>query len=452
MTKLIITTVCCLLAQLFMPVNAQTWDKTIGKGEGKCIIQTYDGGYIVGGGVYAGMGNELLIYKIDNLGNIIYSNNDIYIGDEVYIESLIKTYDSNYLAVSTNYDTDEMNFFAIKLDYNLDILWTKQYGYTPDITEYARYANSTYDSNYVIIGQKSTEISTDIWLIKININGDTLWTKRYGKSSLDETGEYIIPTIDSGFLCGGIIESSDLWILKLNAHGDTVWTKKYANHEHVSALIQLNDSSYIVGTNRSIMQINKYGGILWDSSYNFTINAVKKFADDGYIAVGYRGSDGSETVKMTKLNESGNVLWSKSPNNLYYSQSVANDVVINDDQGFTITGYNTYGFWVARLDSMGNGLDTTTTDINKPPKNVFQDKVKIHPNPFKDKINIEINDKKNIKNTRISILNSKGMIIMQKQFKDKHLITLDTSFFLPGVYICKVEVNNKTFIKKLIKQ
>jgi hypothetical protein len=289
-------------------------------------------------------------------------------------------------------------------------------------------------------------------LIKININGDTIWAKKYGKSTLDVSGEYIIPSIDSGFLCAGIIEYTDLWLLKLNENGDTLWTKQYPNHEHVSALIQLNDSSYIVGTNHSIMNINKHGSILWDSTFNFTINAVKKFTDGGYIAVGYRGSDGSETVKMVRLDENGGVLWAKSPQNLSYSTSIANDVVINDDQGFTITGSNSWGFWVAKLDSMGNGLDTTTTDINKTPTKAFQNKVKVHPNPFKDKVTIEINDKRNAINAKVSILNSEGMVIMQKQIKNDLLFSLDTSGLPSGTYTCKIEINRQLFTKKIIKQ
>src|SRR4029078_10269550 len=72
--------------------------------------------------------------------------------------------------------------------------------------------------------------SADVLLIKLNASGDTLWSKTYGGSK-DDFGYSIINTQDNNLLMCGVSYSyttegySDLYLIKVNTDGDTLWTK-----------------------------------------------------------------------------------------------------------------------------------------------------------------------------------------------------------------------------------
>ena len=66
---------------------------------------------------------------------------------------------------------------------------------------------------------------------------DTLWSRSFGGSNKDVPFS-IIETSDGGIAVAGITKSNngdvfghhgnqDVWIIKLNSEGDTIWTKTY---------------------------------------------------------------------------------------------------------------------------------------------------------------------------------------------------------------------------------
>jgi hypothetical protein len=75
--------------------------------------------------------------------------------------------------------------------------------------------------------------------MKLDVNGDTLWTKTYGGSQWDEA-DAIITTADGGYALAGLTNSNDqevsgfhvspffsfdMWIVKLDAAGNKLWAK-----------------------------------------------------------------------------------------------------------------------------------------------------------------------------------------------------------------------------------
>ena len=76
----------------------------------------------------------------------------------------------------------------------------------------------TLDGGYIITGTKITFGIGDIWLIKTNSFGDTLWTKTFGGSN-DESGYSVQQTKDEGYIMTGNTSSYghgafDIWIIK----------------------------------------------------------------------------------------------------------------------------------------------------------------------------------------------------------------------------------------------
>ncbi|MEA3311352.1 MAG: hypothetical protein U9Q76_03945, partial [candidate division WOR-3 bacterium] len=103
--------------------------------------------------------------------------------------------------------------------------WIRTYG-LHESTEEGLSLVQTDDGGYLIIGYTTLWGSggKDIWLLRIDSLGDTLWTRTYGGPDDDYPAE-ISPTEDGNYLISAYSSSLDgVWFLKINRIGDTLWT------------------------------------------------------------------------------------------------------------------------------------------------------------------------------------------------------------------------------------
>lgn len=199
--------------------------------------------------------------------------------------------------------------------------------------------------------------SRDIFIVKVDSLGDTLWTRTYGGPQ-DDWASWITPTLDSGYVVVGATDSFEtkrLWLLKVDSSGDTAWTKVYEHHGAVSAscyVSQTSDSGYIVcgsttislRENRSrevvwLLKLDRNGDTLWTHVYNKPIlfltggRTVYEAPDKGYIILAeceqYYG------FALLKTDSLGNILWTRSHQR---GASGALSMVMTRDDGFLVVG------------------------------------------------------------------------------------------------------------------
>jgi hypothetical protein len=305
--------------------------------EGNCVRQTADGGYIITGScVPDGLEShiDLLLLKTDPSGNIV---------------------------------------------------WTKSYG--KDFIESAFSVEQTYDGGYIIGGRAVTgsypivEPSiSDIWILKTDVNGDTLWTKTYGSDG-NEYCTSIQQTSDLGYILTGTMnseycyphyevneeyqpDSSRAWLIKTDANGDTLWTKTFFNKSHGNSAIQTSDGGYIIcgwifpdeQSNQSdilLIKINSFGHTLWTKIIgegDYDIGFCVRETSDGYIISGQTKSVGQPyDALLIKTDLLGNVVWSKT----YGGElSDAGFTVEVSDGGFFVTGATNGTWWVTAISDM----------------------------------------------------------------------------------------------------
>ena len=116
-----------------------------------------------------------------------------------------------------SFGAGEGDIWVIKTDYLGDTLWTRTYG--SEDNEYATSMQQTMDGGYIIVG--ATGIyggETDLYLIKIDIVGDTIWTLVNGGEDID-VGSSVDLTSDGGYIVAGETqlyggEPGDAFLLK----------------------------------------------------------------------------------------------------------------------------------------------------------------------------------------------------------------------------------------------
>ncbi len=273
-------------------------------------------------------------------------------------------------------------FSALQFAQAPDTLWTKTYGGMN--ADWGYYVQQTTDFGYIIVG--ATESfgagNTDIYFIKTNSLGDTLWTRTYGGANAD-VAYCVQQTNDGGYMIAGNTESygsggSDMWLIKTDAYGNVIWSQTYgsAGNEWAASVKQTTDDGYIVSGTKGatlppfddvyIIKTDSLGNILWTTTWNrpYVNNSdrggeIQLTIDDGYIIVGHSYNSGGAGIKVTllKLNSSGTVEWWKV-HGIEQDQR-GSSVLQTGDSGYIFSAYTGLAnpdFWLVKTDSVGDTL------------------------------------------------------------------------------------------------
>lgn len=258
------------------------WQKNYGGSsfdKAKSIVQTIDGGYIIGG--YSQSTNidlstnkgdyDFWIIKIDNLGQIQWKKSLGGSGYD-YVQQVIQTPDDGYLFIgytsSTNGDITnplgQIDIWAAKFNSAGTIQWKKNFG--GSFNDWGVSICLTDDENYIISGTTGSNDQNvsynhgnfDFWVIKINTNGNILWEKTYGGSGLDYLS-FITKTADGGYAVVGYANSTDgnflqnkggtdIWLLKINSNGVFQWANNFGGSldDTPRALIEDSDGNFVI--------------------------------------------------------------------------------------------------------------------------------------------------------------------------------------------------------------
>jgi hypothetical protein len=228
------------------------------------------------------------------------------------------------------------DLYLVRTDKNGNRLWEKTYGYDTD--EEGVSITAANDGGYFIAG-KTTKYdgSGDLWFMKISADGDSLWTRLYGGNRRDEVGE-VHTTADDGFIFAGTRGHSltmgyitNIYVIRFNADGDTLWTREFINDDYYDQggdIIEQSDGTFIlVGyyTNSEyIAKLDNEGNILWDkmphTEQNGGFNSVARNNDGNYI-MSRNGFGSKEMIYVAVYDPEGNFISADtaaySPGNVY---------------------------------------------------------------------------------------------------------------------------------------
>lgn len=162
--------------------------------------------------------------KIDTAGNTIWSN--YYPITFATIDGITQESDSSYLLVGINWNfNDSTQLFKTDKDGNL--LWWKKYKGNEN-GWYGRFIDNTSDG-YFIAGSNE-----DIYLMKIDLNYNLLWSNTFGGSSYESISQ-MKTTNDGGCVMIGATESfgsgsQDIYFIKTNQDGLVVGLNEFESN------------------------------------------------------------------------------------------------------------------------------------------------------------------------------------------------------------------------------
>ncbi len=224
-----------------------------------CVRVARDGNYIIAGqSQFPGSNWKVWLVKTDTAFGVLWEHliGDFWgqsVGNDVWPDD-----DGGYsIAATTTLESSVMSdVYVIKTDASGDTTWSRRYG-APD-RDYGYSIQQTSDHGYVVAGGSQVyQEGEDVYLVRTNSSGDTLWTRVYGGSD-DQEGRSVRQAPDGGFIIAGWTESGaggkDVYLVKTDANGNRQWERTFggANDDLASSVEPTRDGGYIVaGTTSS---------------------------------------------------------------------------------------------------------------------------------------------------------------------------------------------------------
>jgi hypothetical protein len=305
------------------------WTSTFGGASddwGECVNQTADGGYVIAGGTDSfGAGNyDVYLVRTDASGDTLWTRSIGGTEDDVAY-AVEQTADGGcVIAGSTeSFGAGDSDVYLIRMDSGGNAVWTKTMGGME--TDAGGFVQQTSDGGFIVIG--STESygagASDVYLIRTDSDGEIQWTRTFGGTADDE-GYYVQQTADGGFILTGYSKSfgagqKDVYLVRTDADGDVVWTKTLGGSsvDVGESVLQTADGGYVItgftssygagGMDVYLLRTDSAGDTLWTKTMGGTgydrCNSVQISADGGYFAAGLTTSfgSGSSDVYLIKL-------------------------------------------------------------------------------------------------------------------------------------------------------
>lgn len=312
-------------------------------------------------------------------------------GSNLGVGCAVETADGGYLVVggsSANAGVWHENhgqgdFFVVKLDGSGEVQWLHCYGGSG--SDVASTVRATPDGNFVVAGitgstdgQITTGTIGQIWVIKIDPEGNLLWNRRMGGSNGPDLGQEVRDLVvnpDGSILMVGTVGAND---------GDIS-----GNHGSYDVWLVVLDSS---GT---ILQQRCFGGSGWDNAWGGAATGQGRYviagytdSDDGDVS----GNHGGEDAWVLMVDANLDLLWQKclggsgadaafAMARTSYGETIISGHTNSNDGD--VSGYHgNDDIWVAKL---GSDMEVGMNELRDGDM-----ELSVHPSPASDQVFIKL--------------------------------------------------------------
>ncbi len=193
-----------------------------------------DSTYFVGG-LSGHPDGAWLLFACDFEGNLKWSTKLQPSNSDDYAADIIRIPNTNLLLIaglSHNPVTGVYQNYLVKVNLSGDTIWTKTFGDTSEYNATFRMI-ATDDNNYLMIGsaQRYNGNDSQVELIKIDENGNILWDKQMGNNYWELPIDALLCD-DGGFLICGYRHNvpagdRDILLIRTDSLGNELWEKTY---------------------------------------------------------------------------------------------------------------------------------------------------------------------------------------------------------------------------------
>lgn len=436
------------------------------------VIQTFDGGYIMVGGISTPPNVSIHLIRTNYLGLKLWEKiiNDT--SDNISALSIKQTSDSGYI-MTGQIGSD---LYILKTDKNGNYLWRKSYNHGGDAIGYN--INVTDDLGFIVGGEISfiSENSSKSYIMKTDSIGNLEWQQLYG-DSVFTSGANILPVNNSQYNFTNVTKrnssSESVGVCyKIDSLGKIIWKSPIgANRGGLPILHKIDEGLYVCGQffippftyNLYMCKFDDWGNMLWQQSYDSTL-ALQNVCYDkefNFIFGGYKSINLNYDYAVIKIDVNGNYLFSKTINTPENYDNFCSNFRLSNDNGYIFVGNTNFG----KSFGFGNNILAVKTDsqfnttpivninhLSSQPQTdfiLFQN----YPNPFNPKtiINYQITLVSHISLKVYDAIGNEIKTLVDKiQNAGSYTIEFSGNNLSSGIYFYKLQSEYFTETKKMI--
>lgn len=370
------------------------------------IKETSNGNYLIGAVYYPTPIGRIYMLMYDSTGNLVWEKTYASLQGTLQVYGIVEL--QNTFLLSCAVSDSILRNFLMKIDENGDSLWSSNYlnypisGFPESITELNK--NRIYVTG---TEQDSITLKYQPILNTIDSNGIVLQSISISDSA-SVSGQKIYILDDSSLIIvGRYMNSNDFKILKLNSFGDQIWQK----------ILPAISSTISIG-----------------------------FKQKDLIIIG-----GGDAINIWRLDSLGITTFQDS---IYLPENIVEiaDLAISEDNKVLINGYYTNGMggdaYIPFLIQLSDTNTLSVTFIAK--ENILE----IFPVPLESNqtLNLKFNSYLSSDYAVVKIIDSLGRLFYDNSLKvyDENLIMISLVGLNKGNYFVVLNVDNKIYFKKII--
>jgi hypothetical protein len=438
---------------------------------GQDVVNTPDGGYLQCGYTrsYGSGDYDLYLIHTDAMGDTLWTRSFGSTGYDAGF-GITETASGDFIACGTYFDpvATIAKGYLIRIAANGELIWSVIH---PDTTHTVYYdIREAHNGNYIITGtQEDTLGSGHLVILNIDDTGQILWSKLHPYLA-SSGGNAVLTTNDEGYLVCGYADNynptfnRNLYLLKTNNTGDTLWTHQYGGLAYemgwdvcfhpsggylavgyTTGMGASSGDAYLVKTDLDghLEWFNHFGQSGLDILYGITTTST-----DQIVATGVTAEQGSELHEawLVGIMENGDTSWSHTFGGERRSYGYA--VSETSDEGLILcgstnaTGNGVYDFYLVKTDA--NGSITTNLEQKTPQNLDFT----IFPNPARDYINIHFSKHCGY----LEVRDLMGNVVFSYQPEGISQLRISCEHWTRGIYTVKIQNKDASHAKILLIQ
>ena len=462
-------------------VNSQiSFFKTYGENGydfGYGVVQLPDSSYVITGAsssFHEGPSRAFML-KVDSTGKYIHSrsfggdNSDI--GRRIFHRENEGFWIAGYSnSFSTNADFD---FYLIKTDESGELEWEKTYG----TSDWERLWDAILlpDNGLIMVGETVGLASQeeDIYMVRTDATGDTLWTKRI-ETNLEDRAYSIVLQNDTTFLIGGIKGNDNLtkgFISAFHINGNIIWENELdsQNKSFISQVEVFGNEIYAVGSNVSTLNQNRPWIVRMDENGELIDEIIENHRpNDYYNHSAIKDADNFFISALSQVSgEFTELLLYKWHIFLYfnglnyqlpiYDTHICHQMIVTNDNGIVYLGeiadpsFSKGGSHVSFLKIGPNDEIVESPEEILPILTITEIKnmatIIPYPNPFTNKIHFKSSDDNKKQPYVLTDINGKMISLGETDQQGINTFNLES-----GIYFLEIINPDSRLVYKVIKQ
>lgn len=442
-----------------------------GSDKGQGVVQLEDSSYVITGASSSFSGSsQAFLMHLDSLGNYLWSNS--YGGPESESGRRVlykKDFGFFVCGFTNSIGNGGFDFYLAKVSEIGDLEWEKSFG--GDGWERVHDAALTKDTGVIMVGETSSNFSNnqDIYIVRTDIQGDTLWTKTIGGAG-DDFASSIHPYTDSTFVISGRIYVEDSALVKvyltyIKDDGSVMWTDTLGNDGNYwsndfcfngTQIFGVGGCNDVITDDPDMLAYiydiagfsNGESKVTYPGKQEF-MNVTNFGPTPAYYVTNSRDDDlsyvnGADIHIMKYLPI---FTFQFSINIGFQNPDVSGQIIRTSDGGAIVVGYSTGLFsggnevFLAKI-GPNDGYPSTTTnividDLVTVKESLSADHLMIYPNPVEGFLHIQTDD---LKYTQVRIFSSVGAEISKSDFQQSTKV--DVTNFDSGLYFIEISGAN----------